>query len=1003
MGGAKGGMKGLQHLIRDIRNCKGREGEQKRVNKEMANIRKQFTENKNLTGYKKKKYVCKIIYLYMLGYDVDFGHVEAINLLSSNKFSEKQVGYLFIGVLLNEEHQLVPLVVQSISHDLAARSEFAQCLALTAIANIGGKQMAEAQLAPSVTKLLLANTSPSMVKKKAAVCLLQLYRKYPDFITSDVWADRLIKLLSSRDPGVVGSLMSLLLGIVEKDPSGYEPCVEKVIELLSKIVLEKEYPRDYVYYNIPNPWLQVKLLRFLRYFPATLKRDLGRKLHDVLNNIMLSAEKVVAKSSLSNNHKNALNAVLFEAIDLILHYHTDSELVKQAAQLLGRFISPKESANIRYLGLEAMGKLALSMSEETGGIIKRHLETVLSSLKDPDISIRRRALDLCFGMCDQSNSQRIVGELLNYLLHADFDIQEELALKIAVLAEKFAASNRTWYVDTVLRLISLGGSNVPDDVWYRVVQIVTNHEDIQEYAVMNAFKALKHPSCGESTIKVAGYLLGEFGHLIDDKPSSSAREQFEALHQRFATSSVATRALLLSTYAKFLNLYPEELGAQITQILKQQAAYIDAEIQQRAFEYHGLHLLRDPELMQTVLDVMPAFAETDDAEDDGRHATDDDDEPEVTAGHRPVGGGGGAPDWLLDGNDAAGVPPRDPLGGLVSAFAGAAISPAPVSPYPAGGAFMPPGSSGAAVQPGGGSPFHPHPASPQHQQSPPSPLAGPSSPLQSTEPLSSGIPTLSPLIPTESEAPQLVPKKSKPTGAELMEFFKLLCINAEGVLYEDGNIQIGLKTEFQRGMGRLVLYYGNTTNAPITQFTTIISPVNYLSIQIQEIASVIRPMAQEQQLINVACLHEFADALPIQVSYLANGKSENLSLRLPIVLTKFVEPVLLDATGFFGLWKKLAGPPYEHQSVFKAGATIDMPGITHVLSSGLHVGVLSAIDPNVNNLVAAGSLFTTTKQVLILLRIETNPSAGMIRLTIRSESGQVTAAIKNLVSAQLVG
>jgi hypothetical protein len=56
--------------------------------------------------------------------------------------------------------------------------------------------------------------------------------------------------------------------------------------------------------------------------------------------------------------------------------------------------------------------------------------------------------------------------------------------------------------------------------------------------------------------------------------------------------------------------------------------------------------------------------------------------------------------------------------------------------------------------------------------------------------------------------------------------------------------------------------------------------------------------------------------------------------------------------------------------VFKAGATIDMPGITHVLSSGLHVGVLSAIDPNVNNFVAAGSLFTTTKQVRL-------PSAGL--------------------------
>jgi hypothetical protein len=31
--------------------------------------------------------------------------------------------------------------------------------------------------------------------------------------------------------------MSLLLGIVERDSSGYEPCVEKVIELLSKVPL----------------------------------------------------------------------------------------------------------------------------------------------------------------------------------------------------------------------------------------------------------------------------------------------------------------------------------------------------------------------------------------------------------------------------------------------------------------------------------------------------------------------------------------------------------------------------------------------------------------------------------------------------------------------------------------------------------------------------------------------------------------------------------------------
>ena len=43
----------------------------------------------NLNGYQKKKYVCKLLYMYLLGYEVEFGHLEAVNLLSSTKYSEK--------------------------------------------------------------------------------------------------------------------------------------------------------------------------------------------------------------------------------------------------------------------------------------------------------------------------------------------------------------------------------------------------------------------------------------------------------------------------------------------------------------------------------------------------------------------------------------------------------------------------------------------------------------------------------------------------------------------------------------------------------------------------------------------------------------------------------------------------------------------------------------------------------------------------------------------------
>lgn len=50
-----------------------------------------FFFQQGLTPYEKKKYVWKMLYIYMLGYDVDFGHMEAVSLISAPKYPEKQV------------------------------------------------------------------------------------------------------------------------------------------------------------------------------------------------------------------------------------------------------------------------------------------------------------------------------------------------------------------------------------------------------------------------------------------------------------------------------------------------------------------------------------------------------------------------------------------------------------------------------------------------------------------------------------------------------------------------------------------------------------------------------------------------------------------------------------------------------------------------------------------------------------------------------------------------
>lgn len=60
----------------------------------------------------------------------------------------------------------------------------------------------------------------------------------------------------------------------------------------------------------------------------------------------------------------------------------------------------------------------------------------MATLKDADISIRRRGLDLLFTMCNNQNVRDIVDELLKYLEIADFSMRDELVLKTAVLAER---------------------------------------------------------------------------------------------------------------------------------------------------------------------------------------------------------------------------------------------------------------------------------------------------------------------------------------------------------------------------------------------------------------------------------------------------------------------------------------------------------------------------------------------------------------------------------------
>ncbi|QPH06253.1 hypothetical protein C2857_004614 [Epichloe festucae Fl1] len=931
-------MRGLVQFIADLRNARARELEEKRINKELANIRQKFKDG-NLSGYHKKKYVCKFLYIYILGWDVDFGHLEAVNLISAQKYSEKQIGYLAMTLFLHEKHELLHLVVNSIRKDLLDNNELFNCLALHAIANVGGREMGEA-LSSEVHRLLISPTSKSFVKKKAALTLLRLYRKHPE-IVSPLWAERIIHLMDDTDLGVALSVTSLVMALAQDSPDGYKGACTKAAARLKRIVIDGEYTTDYLYYKVPCPWLQIKLIRLLQYFPPsddTHVRDMIRESLQKILNLAMEAQKNVQQN-------NAQNSVLFEAINLIIHLDTEHALMKQISSRLGRFIQSRET-NVRYLGLEAMTHLAART--ETLIPIKQHQGIILGSLKDRDISVRRKGLDLLYSMCDATNARIIVVELLHFLQNADFAIREEMVLKIAILTEKYATDVQ-WYVDISLRLIAMAGDHVSDEVWQRVIQIVTNNEDLQVYAAQTALQYIKADHCHEMLVKIGAYIMGEFGHLVADQPRCSPIEQFMALQGKLSGCSPSTRAMILSCFIKFVNLFPE-IKPQLLHTFEVYSHALDSEMQQRACEYLTLANMPTDDLLRTVCDEMPPFPQRESAllsRLHQKHANTSDRRTWVVGGK----------DANVDGSELGMAKP----GGLGRTINSAAAT---------NGSKANRGADGA------------------------SDLAG----LDFNAP--------SPAEAKMLENPNLASAAHLSPGWE--KGFEKLMLRSDGILYEDGQVQIGVRSEYRGQMACLITYFSNKSPSAMTSFTTTLdldkNEKNKLSWDVKGLPdSTIAPGGQTQQVVMFECKKIFEKSPTVRISYLA-GALQAVTLKLPVAAHKFMDPADLSAEDFFKRWKQIGADTREAQTIF--GVTGGKRELTESFVKntveGFRWHLLDMVDPNPKNLVGASVMHTSEGGKFgCLLRLEPNYSTQMIRLTIRATDDSVPTILLKLMQDRL--
>lgn len=140
----------------------------------------------------------------------------------------------------------------------------------------------------------------------------------------------------------------------------------------------------------------------------------------------------------------------------------------------------------RYVALETLNKTVGIEAQA----VQRHRTIILDCLRDGDISIRRRALELSFALINEGNVRVLTRELLSFLEVADTEFKQSMTTKISLAAERFSP-NKRWHIDTMLRMLKLAGNHVREEVLAGFIRLVAQSSDMQQYTVQKLFAALK--------------------------------------------------------------------------------------------------------------------------------------------------------------------------------------------------------------------------------------------------------------------------------------------------------------------------------------------------------------------------------------------------------------------------------------------------------------------------------------------------------------------------------
>ncbi|KAG8807243.1 AP-3 complex subunit delta, partial [Serendipita sp. 399] len=504
----------LQDLIRGLRANKT--DERKFIQQAIEEIRREV-RGKDMEL--KAGAILKMTFLDMLGYDLTWANFNIIEVMSSQKYHLKTIGYLAASQSFSEHTDVLMLTTNLLKKDLSSTP------ADVALALNGLSHFVTPDLARDLTQELNAmlNHSRAHIRKRVVLALFKVIQQHPDALPYCL--PRLKEKLEDPDASVVSSTVNLFCELSRRNPQDFLILAPPLFHILT---------------TSSNNWMLIKVIKLFGAI-SPFEPRLVKKLQDPITDLIQTTSAI---------------SLLYECVHTcivggMLEGTSGLPLARLCVTKLSGFLE-NDDQNLKFIAMMAMVKIVPIRPD----LVAEHQAVILNSLDDFDISIRMRALDLISSMVTSHNAQFLVQQLLSHLVKAS-EKSETLpsaseSLSRAVVAAPNTAPTFTtayrlevatrvidmcsrnmyenvrdfdWYLSVLLDLIYVANADVASIVREQLMDVVIRVKACRAYAVKLMTKLLdddalvlgaNDPTKCTGVLWAAAWICGEYCDDLSD-------------------------------------------------------------------------------------------------------------------------------------------------------------------------------------------------------------------------------------------------------------------------------------------------------------------------------------------------------------------------------------------------------------------------------------------------------------------------------------------------------